>query len=113
MQVEIVAVFIPIVFIIAVAFLIIYLRRYENEERMSMIEKGMDPASMKKIGRGPSIALRFALLLVGAGTGLLFGYLLDSSTNMQEVAYFSMIFIFGGLGLGASYLIQERKEKEA
>jgi hypothetical protein len=31
---------------------------------------------------------------------------------MEEVAYFSMLFICGGLGLGASYLIEEKKMKE-
>jgi hypothetical protein len=31
---------------------------------------------------------------------------------MQEVAYFSMLFIFGGLGLGAAYLVEEKKNKQ-
>jgi hypothetical protein len=31
---------------------------------------------------------------------------------MQEVGYFSMLFIFGGIGLGLSYLIEEKKNKE-
>jgi hypothetical protein len=43
----------------------------------------------------------------------LFGYWLDSITFMDEVAYFSMLFIFGGIGLGLSYLIEERKGKDA
>jgi hypothetical protein len=30
---------------------------------------------------------------------------------MGDVAYFSMIFIFGGLGLGLAYLIEEKKSK--
>jgi hypothetical protein len=51
-------------------------------------------------------------LLIGAGIGLLMGYYLDSQFYMEEVAYFSMLFVFGGLGLGASYLIEEKKMKE-
>jgi hypothetical protein len=47
---------------------------------------------------------------MGAGTGLLFGYFLDRSWDMEEVAYFSMLFIFGGLGLGIAYIIEERKQ---
>jgi hypothetical protein len=31
---------------------------------------------------------------------------------MEEVAYFSMLFVFGGIGLGGSYLIEEKKIKE-
>jgi hypothetical protein len=30
---------------------------------------------------------------------------------MEEVAYFSMLFICGGIGLAASYVIEERKIK--
>jgi len=29
--------------------------------------------------------------------------------NMDEVGYFSMLFIFGGLGLGLSYFVEEKK----
>lgn len=108
MDVAIVGVFIPIVAIIAISILVIYLRKFENEERMSMIDKGMNPADMK-IVRNTSWPLRFALLLVGVGTGLLVGYFLDSTTQMNDVAYFSMIFMWGGIGLGVSYVIEEKK----
>ena len=42
----------------------------------------------------------------------MFGYFLDRAYDMEEVAYFSMLFIFGGIGLGLSYLIEERKFRE-
>lgn len=110
MDVAVIGVFIPIVGIIAISILVIYLRKFENEERMSMIDKGMNPSDMKII-RNTSFPLRFALLLIGGGTGLLVGYILDANTRMDEVAYFSMIFIFGGIGMGLSYLIEEKKSK--
>jgi hypothetical protein len=40
------------------------------------------------------------------------GYWLDRAFDMEEVAYFSMIFIFGGLGLGLAYLIEEKNQKK-
>jgi hypothetical protein len=40
------------------------------------------------------------------------GYWLDETFRMEETGYFSMLFIFGGLGLGAAYLIEERKSKK-
>ncbi|MCG8390958.1 MAG: hypothetical protein MJA30_35745 [Cytophagales bacterium] len=115
MDVEIIAVFIPIIAIVAGVIMIIYLRKFENEERMGMIEKGIHPGEIKEFARpkrntnGP---LRFSLLLMGVGVGLLIGYFLDSAFYMEEVAYFSMIFIFGGMGLGISYIIEEKKLKE-
>jgi hypothetical protein len=61
-----------------------------------------------------SWALRGSLLLIGAGVGLLLGNMLDRMLDIDEpVAYFSMLFIFGGLGLGGSYLIEEKKLKAA
>ncbi|HCM78051.1 MAG TPA: hypothetical protein DIS90_16830 [Cytophagales bacterium] len=102
---------IPIIGLVGAFIMVVYLRKFQNMERMAIIDKGLDP-TLFKMERSTSGALRAALLLMGAGLGLLMGYWLDSSFDMQEVAYFSMIFIFGGLGLGLSYLIEESKNKE-
>lgn len=112
MEVEILGVMIPIVGIIGLVIVMIYLRRFENEERMAMIDKGVDPSLFTKKARNTSGALRASLLLIGAGVGLLLGYFLDRTFDMEEVGYFSMLLIFGGAGLGAAYLIEERKVKE-
>lgn len=115
MEVAILGVMIPIISIVGVVIMVIYLRRYENEERMAMIDKGLDPSLFAKKPRTTSGALRASLLLMGAGTGLLLGYFLDVQFRMQEVGYFSMLLILGGAGLGAAYLIEEKKirrEKE-
>jgi hypothetical protein len=113
---EIVPVFgimIPIVGIIGAFIMIVYLRRFENTERMAMIEKGVDPSLFtKKARQSSSGTLRASLLFIGAGTGLLIAYFLDRAFDMEEVAYFSMLFIFGGLGLGAAYMVEEKKIRE-
>lgn len=83
-----------------------------NLERMAMIDKGIDPAIFKKESSTAG-TLRASLLLIGAGTGLLFGHILESVLNVEEItAYFSMIFIFGGIGLGLAYIIEEKKLKK-
>ena len=112
MQVEILGVMIPIIAIIGTVIIIVYIRRFENTERMAMIEKGVDPSLFAKKSRNASGALRASLLLIGAGSGLLLGSILDNVFYLQEVAYFSMVLICGGLGLGAAYLIEEKKIKE-
>jgi hypothetical protein len=113
MEVAMLGVMVPIVLTICAAIVWIYIRKFENQERMAMIEKGVDPKSFRTgRARDSSGALRASLLLIGAGVGLLMGYFLDSAFYMEEVAYFSMLFICGGLGLGASYLIEEKKIKE-
>jgi len=110
MDVEIIGVMIPIIGIIGAIFIVIYLRKFQNIERMAIIDKGLDPA-LFKVERSAAGTLRAALLLIGAGIGLLLGYWLDVTFDMQEVAYFSMLFIFGGLGLGMAYMIEEKKHQ--
>ncbi|MBX2940737.1 MAG: hypothetical protein KF860_00195 [Cyclobacteriaceae bacterium] len=110
MDVAIMGTMIPIVGIIGAFIITGYLRKFQNMERMAIIDKGLDP-SLFKTERVTAGALRAALLLIGAGLGLLMGYWLDTAYGMEEVAYFSMIFIFGGMGLGVAYLVEERKNK--
>lgn len=110
---ELLAIMIPIVAIVGFFTMIVYLRRYENAERMAMIEKGVDPSLFAKKQRANNSGpLRASLLLIGAGLGLLIAYFLDRAWDMEEVAYFSMLFVFGGLGLGAAYLVEEKKIRE-
>ncbi|RAW00167.1 hypothetical protein DQQ10_16595 [Pseudochryseolinea flava] len=104
---------IPIILIIGAVIMIIYLRKYQNEERMALIEKGLsaDLIQLKNL-TNTSFPLRASLLLIGAGIGMLMGHVLESSTDMDApVAYFSMLFIFGGIGLGVAYIIEEKKAK--
>ena len=98
-------------FSIGTLVMVVFLRKYTNIERMALIEKGEQPFQTKH--SNTSIPLRFSLLFIGFGLGLLIGYFLDSAFRMEEVAYFSMIFVFGGGGLGLAYLIEEKKAQEA
>jgi len=109
MDVAIMGIMVPIIGSIGLFITIIYIRKFQNLERMAIIEKGLNPDIFKKESSSAG-TLRAALLLMGAGLGLLMGYWLDRSFDMEEVAYFSMLFIFGGLGLGIAYIIEERKQ---
>jgi len=111
----ILSILMSIIAIIGAYVMVIYLRKYGNIERMAMIEKGLDPKlfAVEKKPLNTSWSLRFALLLMGAGVGLLLGHFLDRTYDMEEVAYFSMLFICGGAGLGTSYIIEESKMRRA
>lgn len=111
MEHQTIALLIPIVSVIGAFIMIVYLRKYENQERMAMIEKGIDLNSIKKPKRSDG-TVSWSFLLIGVGLGLLVGYFLDVTFDMEEVGYFSMIFIFGGAGLGLSYLMTARKDEE-
>lgn len=101
---------IPIIAVVSIVVMIIFIRKFTNDERMAMIEKGVE-ANILNRKRQPFPNLRYGLLLIGAGLGLLIGAFLASTRIIEEQAsYFSMLLIFGGLGLFVSYLLEKKNE---
>jgi hypothetical protein len=96
----------------AMIFGIFYLYK---RERMAMIERGMDPRRYKPRS-APYQNLKWGLLLIGVGVGLFLAYILDntvfahmSTDDGNPAVYFSLIAVFGGLGLFISYLIEKKE----
>jgi len=99
----------------ATVFGIVYMAlTIRNRERMALIEKGADaslfyPERAKAAPGRTFWTLKAGMLAMGIGIGFVIGNLLDTYTTMQEEgAYFSMIFLFGGLGLVLNYLIERK-----
>ncbi|MBO9676486.1 MAG: hypothetical protein J7577_23800 [Sphingobacteriaceae bacterium] len=100
------------------AFAMVFGIRYlSNKEKMAMIERGLNPGVGKSAPK-PYLSLKFGLLLVGLGIGLLvalftvralFGSDMTHTEQGQVVPiYFGFIGIFGGLGLIISFLIEKK-----
>jgi len=102
----------------ATVFGIVYLRSREN---MAMIEKGMNPRQQAKSTPRPFMSLKYGLLLIGVGIGLISAYLIDANTHHTHVTaagtvyesdnpaiYFALIGIGGGIGLVLSYVIEKK-----
>lgn len=102
------AILIPLGFF-AMIFGIVYMYKREN---LAMIEKGMNPREFAN-RPVPYRNLKWGLLLVGAGLGLLVAFLLDDymlrGTREPEALYFALIGIGGGLGLIGSYRIEKKE----
>lgn len=81
-----------------------------NRERLSMIEKGVDPSIFTSKRNYANMTLKFGMLLVGVSLGILVGSLIDELTTLpEEVGYFSMIFLFGGLALIVNSIMEDKK----
>jgi hypothetical protein len=81
-----------------------------RKERLVMIEKGANLPDFKDEGFTFS-SLKFGIFFFGIGLGVLVANILTMYSRLdREVAYFSMIFLFGGLALIVHHLI-ERKGK--
>ena len=101
-------------------FLMIFGIRYlRSRENMAMIEKGMDP-KLNRTRPAPFVNLKWGLLLVGAGAGLLVAYILSDYVLYRPdkwghndadnpAIYFAMIAIGGGIGLISSYKIEKKE----
>ena len=92
-------------------FAIVYLG-IRRKERMALLEKGVD-ASFFISQRTSSTSLKFGMLFVGVAIGILLGNILEYSTSLnEEVAYFSMVCLFGGLALIINYFMEKKNEEK-
>jgi len=101
-----VAILIPISFF-AMVFGVVYLFKKEN---LAMIEKGMNPKD-KLFRPAPFRSLKWGLLLLGAGLGLLIAFFIDMNLpyRVEPVGiYFALIAMGGGLGLIGSYFVEKK-----
>lgn len=98
----------------ALIFSIFYLQK---REKMAMIERGMDPRIYKQQS-APFRYLKWACLLMGSGLGLFIANIIDrtlmtainhNSDPDNPAIYFSLIALFGGLGLFVSYRIEKKE----
>jgi len=95
-------------FIPVVVFLV-----HRHRERKALIEKGLSSEILESATKDRTHeSLKYGILLVGLAIGILVGNMLDEYTRMsEEVSYFSMIFLFGGLALLTFYKLS-KKDKE-
>lgn len=101
-----VALILSIIFGFVFAIIYIGVRR---KERLALLEKGVD-ASFFISKKQSSSTLKFGMLAVGVAIGILLGNILAEYSQLQEeVSYFSMIFLFGGLGLIINFFIEKKE----
>ena len=94
MQVQIL---VPIA-LFAMIFGIVYIG-VRQKERMAMLEKGQDMGKLKP-QEDKKAVLKWALLLIGIAAGFVVGDILENLNILSdEIAYISMVFLFGGIGL--------------
>lgn len=104
---------IPITMFVGAFAMVFGIRYLSNKEKMAMIERGIDPGIRKPQQSAPKpfLSLKFGLLLVGLGLGILLALFVVMQNHMPEsesvAVYFGFISIFGGLGLIFSYLIEK------
>lgn len=93
-----------------------------HKERIMLIENGFDVSSFtnKKTINFKSWLLRISLLTTGIAVGLLIATFIietyfvksDRLTNVDDTLYPGFIFLFAGVGLLTSYIIENKFENK-
>ena len=106
----------------AAAFGVIYIIvTSRHRQRMALIEKGLTPADFATAGpNGRGRSLKYGLLMVGLGLGVLLGYALSwvmpahpseyDPDPDNPVPYFFSILFCGGAALIADHLISSKRK---
>ncbi|WP_075590870.1 DUF6249 domain-containing protein [Labilibacter marinus] len=112
-----VEIIVPVTLFGGVFTMIIMLSYFKNRrmERTSLIAAGKEASIFNEGDKKPLIsqALKFGILFIGVGLGLLVGDYLANSTNMEEtIAYLAPVCISGGISLLVYYLIQNKLDQK-
>lgn len=121
---------IPIAIVFAICATTFGIYYFKTKENLSLIEHGFNPKERKQRSSA-YVSLKYGLMLVGAGMGLLAAYILDVVVmkhgvrvmhetmanavvsdmvdEREPTLYFAMIAVGGGLGLIISYA-KEKKD---
>ena len=85
-----------------------------NKERLALIEKGLDASIFQtQETHGRYNALKWGLVIIGVGVGLIMGNIFDANGIMdEEVSYFAMVLVFGGSALLLYYLLIRKIKPE-
>ena len=92
--------FVPIFGMIFVGWLF-YLKfrakQIKNQEKIALIEKGMDPSLLNRKPNNQPNSFKIGLLLIGAALGILVGYIVNLTIGIPNfVAYSTMILVICG-----------------
>jgi hypothetical protein len=107
---------VPIVAIIgffsSIMFIAYLYFNHKHKVRMALIESGRD-ASIFRQENDRSQALKYGLVAVGLGLGLMVGSALETLGFEEPLPQFSMMLILGGAALLLYYFIEGRQKDES
>lgn len=102
--------FVPIGFFLTVFAILYVFYTTRSRERLALVEKGAD-ASVFKVPDSKYTLLKWGIFLIALAIGVISGFALSTVVN-EVVAFFTMILLFGGIGLIIAYWITNKLGNE-
>jgi hypothetical protein len=96
-------IFVPIGFFLALFAILYVYWTTRTKERLALIEKGAS-ANIFKAEPSKYALVKWGVFLISLAAGVISGFGLSKVLN-EVVAFFTMIFFFGGIGLIAAHFI--------
>ena len=85
----------------------------KRKEHQALLERGADPTLFQEKPSEKFTSMKYGLFLIGIALGIFMGDVMTRHYDMQtEAAYFSMIFLFGGIALVLSYILGKNLDKK-
>jgi hypothetical protein len=104
--------FVPIGFFLALFAILYVFWTTRTKERLALVEKGIDANIFKKDPVGKRLDLvKWGIFMIALAIGVVTGFLLSNAIN-EVVAFFTMILLFGGLGLIVAYFVTNALAKK-
>ncbi len=113
---EVIAVFIPIIFILVVGLILVTFFYFRSREKQMLIEKGLDAQSIKEFfqnKKDPYTLLKIGVIIVGFGLGLGLGLILkDIADKDYWIPFMLFVFTGGGFILANKYSVKQYEKNE-
>ncbi len=105
---------VPITLFVAIAVILWKFLENSHQQKMTMIERGMTPGSLRQERRvrDPLSALKWGLIGTFVGSGLLGGLVLTDLFNLDDGVIPAMALIMGGIALIIYYTIAIKKSPD-
>lgn len=103
---------VPLAFFSLVFGIVYIIVSARNKERMKLIEKGVDASIFHNQKKSSNNVLKWAMLSIGAGVGILMGHVAETNFGLEDdIAFPSMIFLFAGIFWVGFYFIDRAQNK--
>jgi hypothetical protein len=112
MHPDIIAVFIPIIFLLVTGLILVTYFYLRSRERQMLIEKGLDAQSIKEFfeqKKDPTRLTKIGLIIFFFGLGLGLGLMLEDATSEDYWVPFTL-FTITGLGFVVANLVSKKME---